>query len=484
MKEKHNIDEFFTNRLNRSTNEEAEWNTPSDLVWEKASVHFVDRKKKKRRAIFWWFGSAILLLGIGFLLSYGLKDENIQPKISPSITKLTTESTIVNPKNDNKQVKKSSIDLHSNTSNQDKANNRSNEYQSSETSNITKDKNEILEIRSQNSSSPTGFEIDIERKNLPESVKVEPNNYLASNEVEKVNNQTSILNTPIGKALTGTTQEESNRVLLISMPNLDSSTSRLFHEEPEPTSPKFTNPILNKPLPKYEIGVLTTRYIFNVLSLTDELIVSNNNEIRFNFDFLNFGIRGSKWLNEKWSLTSDLKYTKGELDIGFCIADTLQSDINTFLNDSSNGISSRNEINSIFHGSQVELIDNIILDKGDILKINGNLGLKVKSIQLPIFLDYHIYKKKWEYTFGVGVSLGYAWIDASVYDLHVRKDDLVISKNVLTDNLNEQEFFGEVLGGVGIKYHLNKNWNIGTNFRISTTDLLLSSVDLGLYYRL
>lgn len=78
MNQQDNIDKFFQKRLRDDVPANADWNMPSDDLWDQAKVHF-PKEKNKRRIIPWFWVGGISFIAIALIayLNFGKKTDDL-----------------------------------------------------------------------------------------------------------------------------------------------------------------------------------------------------------------------------------------------------------------------------------------------------------------------------------------------------------------------------------------------------------------------
>jgi len=102
---------------------------------------------------------------------------------------------------------------------------------------------------------------------------------------------------------------------------------------------------------------------------------------------------------------------------------------------------------------------------------------------VPLFLNYHVYKNRFEWTYSLGVALDVINIEVNEDTFELHENGRLISEpiaNIPSEGLFIQPHF---ITKVGLRYHINEKLNVGWNTSINLLNVPLSNMDLGLYYR-
>jgi len=486
MKEENkNIDKFFADRLAQNQAEE-DWQIPSDEIWLAAKPHFAKKKKKKKKFIFWLIGtSAIILTLLIFDVKSIIKKEDRIP---------TKTNTIVN-----------------NNAQRSNAKTSSNTYRETNTEEESID-NENIKILNENvdksnlftNNEPKGaikYEKSISNGELKSNVKVTAEELTLTEQA--FNNSSIVFDDQSGvvmtkgmpntatKAITVTekipvvavkTKALENNRNLIAINNLSRSKVMIEPEfqkdDLDKIAPLAFMPIIPTTFrPKNELGVSTSKYILETI-LNNEVLTDPSSEIKnLNTSFININASHRKWYNRNISYVYGLNVTNIGLNFDLDALDTLDQNISTTNN--TYEISTRRTAQNI----NIELKEGIELLEGDIINVKGNIGLNLLAVQVPFMIDYHLYKNKFEYLFGVGISLDVMHVSQEEINISIFKQQQMVNKPLKNNEISEYLYDYSLYGSLGARYHINKNWNLGISTKISILEPIFSYAEIGIYHR-
>lgn len=512
--ENKKIDAFFSARLQNEAVKDDDWNMPSDSIWEAAKPKFVDRKKPRRRFMFWLLIPILALcLSIPLKLTEGTGmatiDASEEHLIENANNKITENETRKNIESKKERINISSssiqtekmgtqpevqtikIEPQPNSSPSQEENNADTEVIKSEHPSTKKSEWKkslqsaiqpdpainntnagVLDYESFNTK-------NIESKNTQPQVfeKIEDNekstqkNEKVDSEIERQELVIPFLNTIYSENITDqnlysiTTNLHSNSKMRIDL-----------------IAPKLITPLV-RPNYKNEIGISHTELLLN-LFLAFEIQTDNpDDQISISNTYFNANATGRKWLNRKWSFMTGVQYSHLDLDVVFSVSDTLDKELKDYVNEEFNAITRQRSQNDEERDIDIVLKDGIDPQIGDLLNIKGDVKLKVRAIQIPFFLDYHIYKRKFEYTFGFGATLDYLNVSEIPKSFEIYKSNQLISKPVMISEYKERYFDGSLYLKTGIRYSISERFNIGLDAKINLLELPFSGLDAGFYYR-
>jgi len=509
--ENKNIDAFFSARLQDETVGEDEWNIPSDDIWNAAKPKFIDRKKPRRRFLIW-----LLIPLLALCISVPLKvlegekvasnedrqeylvdksnvekspiQETLSEKSLSENTRkeesgeeLTNKSALISKQagvNKSTQMSKSDIiskDLSSSLDQQSFEKQSQKVLSNLRVSNIAS----IQKIPQDGESQSTGT-IELSTKQIIDSQQI-----IETKEIreEKINEEKIIipiikreeLVIPFLKSINTPAQKD----LIANTISVDKSL-----DYPIAVVPYYSTLIIPMVSPFYrsEVGVSHSQLLLNLFLAYDGEI-DNGDEINIASNYFNANVTGRKWLSNRWSLMTGVQYSKLDLDLDFSIIDTLDKELLEFINDEFDEIRIRSSISETESDVTIGLKDGAVTQIGDLLNIRGDLRLIANAIQIPLFLDYHIYKKRFEYIFGMGVSLDYVHLSLRQANVEIFKSNELLTEYVDIPPVEEKFFGGSIYAKSGIRYSISKQFNFGLDAKVNLLALPFSGVDLGFYYR-
>ncbi len=484
--ENKNLDAFFSTRLQNETIGEDGWNMPPDDIWDEARTKFIDRKKPKRRFLFW-----LLIPFSALCLSIPLKLlEGSEPtrNSQEAVEFLQNDKNVNSIKNQSIKPENGGFEYNSEEKNNSESENsaRNLEREQEKVSNQLNKKEETLknqEVEKSNGrgvgSTPSAI-IDnhiINFKNKATIISKDVNEIFDDKDEDKIATRSreyiEVASLTTIDQLSGLLRSDSGSSQdKISMPSpmVSAGLSKLL----TPVSPTVY---------RNELGISHTQMLLNLLIAFDVQSDNGRDEYFLSNTYINSNVTGRKWINKKWSLTTGAQYFSLDLGINFSVYDTLDNDLSKFINEEYNEITSRSSIDDQGRVFVIDLEEGIDIQLGDELNIKGDVTQSIRAIQFPLFLDYHIYKRKWEYLFGFGVSVEYVEVTEKLNDFKLFRDDKRISKPVNLAELTESFIDGSVYVKSGIRYKISDQFNFGLDAKINLLGLPFSGLDAGFYYR-
>ena len=492
MEENKNIDKFFKDRL--EVDNAPEWATPSDDIWMNAKSRFNKKEKSKKRFVFWLFGSGFIVIGLVSLLAiiYDQKNENVE----------RNQFTDQVEQNENKQFKTSEIkevnpvDVSNSTSEVEIVSaNQSKKIKSEKLENYESDRKNTSNLsidKKENKRTEFVFDKNIQTRDrsIKKSTRMQDEyetkiqepftNRLINNDIVRDEKSTKII-VPVELNSDATIADKTLPILgmLPVQENIyNLSTSKRDQAGLMAGLSMAASPlILDRP--NYELGLSHSKYLISAFleeALNDDDETDLNN---VDLSIKNINITGRKWINKKWSFSVGANLTKLNINADIELQDTLDRDLNNFIND--NYTIPRSNLTSDI--PDINLIDGVELMNGDIVNVKGNVDLGLMAVQLPIMLDYHIYKNKMEYLFGSGLSVDILQVIQGEIDISIYKDQQLVNKPFVQERITKFIFDYSLYANLGMKYHIHKNWNVGLSMKISVLEPVFSYAELGFYYR-
>ncbi len=488
MKDKDKINQFFVQRLGDDTPGDDGWNMPSDDIFESAKLHFPKKKEKKRPFLFWLSGGVVvaMVLGLGLYSFFGDTDLPVEIKSVNNI-----ESKI----NSNENTIVKSID------------------QKDEIKSIKEERKESI-IKKDNVSIPKKKVAN--RKHTDKVIKRNPSVFQ-----DNPGRNVSWQNTKSNKSMSSTTTNEK-----IEKSTEDNSNTRFAESAPIINKKERTVipilPILNKEnnldeleadskkshelpleavnadkfkartIQKWEIGLTHARFMlpFNKIVLKDE---DAKETLSFNVKTKNLNIPITRRLNRRWSLTSGYSYADIDLDIDVtkqliydtnATEDKVETLVDEIIRDGA--IGSTVKLNDQSRAINLEFVDNLDLENGDILDINAKIPVRIKLHQIPLLVNFHLGNKKrnrkFEWILHAGPAIEYFELEIPFFEMSAYESNNLLTHSVEFDPITEAEIAFAVLAGGGVKYHINNHFNIGLNTKIDVFAIPAARYELGLFY--
>lgn len=484
MKEENkNLDGFFSTRLQNETIGDDGWNMPPDEIWDAAKPHFVNRKKKKRRFIFWLLipvlaicigvpiklmeGSEVVqnMKGVDQFLQHDEKEiinagksireaTPIQKNVVQSLVEGSEKENVINGVSE-KSIKK---EIREKDSNAVKENNdqivKRNQV-------ITYARNENYEVENNAT--------DISSNNTSQ-IRAKNNSHLKSE-----NKREKILIPSLGK----------QSGLLDFLNDLHSIEDKKVEIESPVVSVDQSNFITPLAMPVYrnEVGISHSVLAINMIIAFGVIEENGLDKLDLSCSYFNANLSGRKWITNSFSISSGIQYSILDLDLDFSVYDTLDKEVLQFINEEFNDAKSRSTIGDGDSDIVIDLIDGVDVEIGDVLNVRGNVTQKISALQIPLFLDYHIYRKKWEHIFGTGVALEYIRVKEIPNEFSLYRQDEKISKPVEIPTIEMNFFGGSIYAKYGVRYLLNEQISFGLDAKFNLLSLPFSGIDMGFYYR-
>lgn len=490
MKSEDKIKEFFKKRLQEVSAAEDAWNIPSDDVWNKAKEHFPKKKDKRRPFFLLFFGlSALLIISILVFTIYQEKPSTGRQKNELAIVTQTdntpgapiskaTDSEGFNPTATIEAKVPLAPNNHQTVINND------------------------LNATAKPSSNPIQRSMpDIDDTKLEGAVGTVANEAETSIDLEQYSHQ-STNNTLDDRTISGQelgeipdvrlekvvtikldeTQEQGEK-LITKLPTISTMVTGAQLDELEGFDLLKMKP--GRKRYKWEVGLSHSPFIFLPNGEFEEE-TPDQQLLNIGIRYLNFNIPISRQLSSKWSLSSGVSFSKLDVNMNFTageIYNQVETKGNLQKRYQSNTSAGSLSINDASSDVSIEFTPDANLMNGDSLVFKGAVPIKLGLIQVPLLLNYHFGKRKFEGLLHAGISIDYVNAAIKTTDLNVFKDGNLISEPIDFQPLQEAGLLGSIYFGAGTKYHINDQLNLGLSAKIDVTKLLLSRYELGVYYR-
>ena len=484
------MDEFFKQNLKDTTPAEDGWNVPSEDLWNAAKPHFPKPKKRRNKFLFLFCGLTIAILSAVYIYSYSLKtpknnlnaNNQTTNMVSPLVenelpaSKTTNETQVSQPsKNDLEPIEKQKVVPNISNPSQEAKLSIDDEYDlvnnhcpscpsTRQVTNYVASPEEQF-VYPENTTEGTANNLlgtskqaPASKSNLPTNIKLES---------EGVSQKLIIKSVPLMPAL-------ALNVFPLELKN------KVIHAKPISSDLGFANANALS-MPKLELGA---SYIFYPLPSILETIKNDDQhpDNRYNFiaSYQNANFTISKWFAKKWSISSGLYRTKFDINVSFSVVDTVDRELEQFIQQHSNNPFNRSINNT---NTEIFLEPGITIEQNDIVTLEAeNAELQLSAYQIPIIINYHFYGKRFEYNLGAGPSLNHVRYSSSDYTLNIFRDgDLVGFGESKSES--ESEFSYNLYALAGVKYKINSNINLDLNLRIAVDELEYSGIGLGFNYR-
>lgn len=480
------MDEFFKKQLTDFNTSDDNWNIPSEELWNAAKPHF-PKKDKKRKFLIWFLSIGLLVIGtsFGFFLGLNSKSESLDDNVTVGLEKI--ENTVSNTSSDQLE---SSHTIFKTSSTKDNG-----EEQIATNENINQIENSKIPKASAsrkttsedfNSAKP----VVINSENTNDNQFSELSNNKISNNI--VFNESILHTQPKGYKSDQDTENpvETKRLSLSDAALIPTLENQLVNSNNRSLPLMFSslklvpfreNHIL---FPKKEWGLSNTSFILDALENVVISSGSDQDQININDEFRNINLHYSKWIGKNWSISTGLQYSKLKLDIDFSVWENLSDDeIDDFLNQNINDLELQRSSNSSSRNFTIDLLPGVMVENQDLLNFQGRLNLDLKAAQLPVFLNYHFYRKRFEFILSGGIALEYIQSSQIGADFQIFRDNVLISEESSHEDFNENYFDYSIYLNHSIRYKITQNIHFGISAKLSVIDPIFSGADVGLYYR-
>lgn len=533
------MDDFFKKRLNDYTPDEDGWNIPSDHLWEKAKVAFPKKEKEKDRKPLFFLLLGGLIVGLGFGLFIGKiffannDSAMVQPVLDQKTERVNTppqleeKKSIEKTKQENKKEligdtetfietktnTKTSTDQTEirNSSKENKEYNAQDDQLKSQ-SNTKEQLNTILTDPENKSSKGAplmpGINSAAQKSDVLSGVLDKETEILntknAYSETETVNKQNAFdkeLNqkqteevfTQTLKANTNNTPIQNNeqrsqetiellnkKELNLKEQNEFESNGSLASDQEKPLLPSVT-PLPDFLFPKQEVGLSHLYYLLNLLDPEKYVDIQSDgiDYLHLDKEIRNLNVNYSRWIGKRWSLSTGLHFSRLEVTLDASIYDIFDTDdLNEFLDREIKQVANSEE-----ESLDVMLFDGVELNIGDLLNVKGKVNLRGQVIQVPLFVHFHWYKKRFEYNASLGASLDFVQGKQDEALIYLYRDGQLIAEPFMQPKLEESFLDFSLYANASVRYKLNNNLNLGLSTRISILEPIFTGIEAGIYYR-
>ena len=478
MNQKNKIEKFFQNRLQGNEPEVGDWNMPSDDLWNRAKVHFPNKKKKRRLFIWFWIvGIVVLLSGSIYLTNdvYFADDKELVSLLHHDKMSVPIKS-LEKPVNSlaNKVDKLSSNDFSIN--------------KTVEREIIDSNPRKSLNANSTNPNNE-GSQVETLDNSFDKKEKVLSKNNDHSDVSENTKTASSIISLPIKNNTheLNIAKEDAGFDYLSTLEYISSLSSRVIFDKPISLSTKpKVNIIPHKQLSYWEIGLSYSPFIASPLeSLEAELEEVENYGATTKYS--NFNVPITRRFNNRYSMSSGLSFARLNTDLEFIELEIYsEEEPNQVLRSvieqtAASGSLSLNDKDTSY--IEIEFIPGIDLQNGDSLFIEGRIPLSLRLYRIPFILNTHWGLGRFEFLTHSGIAIDLLEAKISDLDFNIYNRDGLISRQVNFTALRDRTIGLSVHLGVGVRYKITNNWNIGVSANLDVTDPEFSRYDLGTYYR-
>jgi len=482
------MDDYFKKNLTNYDVSEDGWNSPPEHLWDNAKPHF-PKKKEKRKFFFWlFFGLAFIsLLGLAFYL--GQQSQS-------NLTDLNTENLVSNKKQNLKDL--NSKEPIQNSEEITSIDNASISYDETK---IINDSNKDFNLKPSKKTNNTdqNSSTDIPKQKIENTIDAKDQNFesISSSTETSTNIFNGQLNSAqkeeeeiaasiIVKNQEGDQSSAQTKKLIDNIYSLNSLNKSLSLNQralPIITSGMVLKPKSKVMFPRQEAGFSHSLYLLDFLENAIESDNSSTDFINIEDRFQNLNLHYSKWIGDKWSISTGAHLTKMNLDLDLSVWDTLTtSEINEYINQVFDDKTvSRNRV--VNDDESVNLLPGIMVNEGDLLNIKGQVNLSLTALQIPVFINRHFYKKRMEFQIGAGVSLDLLSAKQNAIELTLWRDQAQISEPFVQGEQKENAIDYSVYFKSGMRYYISKNVNAGIDLNVSVLEPIFSNVSFGLYYR-
>ena len=472
------MDDFIKKRLDDQTPAEDAWNVPSDDIWNDAKVHFP--KQKKERKWFWIpiFLGLLLSTGIGFYFGKN------SPNPENSSTNIANSKQEVNTTGEEKKNITSLFDKRSQqpsieaTENIQTHNNKTSAIQTPKTiaSTPTMENKVETKLIAPTNTQQTTSPIFTEKVKIVESK--------LDSKINILNQKETIKSEDIEKSTPKLQRTEFIKSLL-SPVRLDEK-----NEETPPVAlfKKTKSKAKMKHYPNQEFGIGYSETLIRLLDFIEIQDPESGNSFKLDMNYKNVNLHYTKWLSKRWSLSTGLYFSEFDLDIKTSnLSEYTGGDIDAYVNQKLNNNTQLSQFSDFSTSSDneltINLVDDVQLMTGDSVNIKTQETLYSRIFQIPVLVNHHVYKNKFEWIFSTGASLNFDYFNQEEYDLELYKEGILINEPTPYPGITERNITISIHGIVSMRYHINRKLNFGLSSKIYFNNPVLSNIETGLYYR-
>jgi len=499
MNPEDNIKNFFQKRLKQDAPETADWNIPSDDIWEKAKVQFPKENKSRKLFLFLCLGLVGLVLA-GFIGYAQLGNNSNHQLREQSLSKeeknilAAVDQADVSTQNSESITNNPIASLSKNPeligSNNDEKNNSSNNSADVEFSRKVNSKNNITDQnitetqsksnvinKAKSSSNSESYNFKKSESNATQGSITNSESTIAIPSLSNIDSNSTVTESLLGEnSLTdGKDLIQLSKLSKKSIDLLDHNRIDSFNTD------QIITPL--KKSKKWEIGVSTSPLVFPIAKLIEE--DSEGTElIDIDLKYLGLNIPVTRILNHKWSITSGLYYKRGSISAKFIEEETFDigdNNISMMFDDKFGdaSITLEDKTQEIL----VELKPNEEILDGDMIIAQGSGKFEFNLFQVPLLANYHINKNRFEFIFSLGPALELARVTISEFDAALSKQNRIITEPISFTPMSHNYLEYGVYAGVGTKYHFNETTNLSYTLRTDLTAIILTTHEIGLHYR-
>jgi len=517
------IDKFFHKNLTEYTAEKNQWNVPDERLWEKAKVHFPKKEKKKRKLpwLFLLFGLLIISLLVGLMnvnftnpqnsinkLANGhSQNGNSNQENTPFSEIIDVQSKNVVDANhsvdnklqnpigpNNKKFVEANEDPRSNSNRKEVTTiNESNNdvtklYNDEQLSKVGIKKEQLLNVSSYEKQDKTMLEMnssDVQNAKPGEIKQTAETMVYAKGLRPLPNPQNLIVHQSEQQTDESVIPHSQNRTLLsfaelARVQKFSLTTNEAW--SPMSMSEHHLVPVNQVRIPKGELGI---SHMFLPITFLEgqNLGEEPGDQVIFQSEYRNINLNIRRWISPRWSIQTGIFASKVDADINIDVLFTAtEDDLEAITNIEFVDIMKKS------NGSQdakvnIELRDKPTIALGDEIGLEGNVGIKLKALQMPLFIHRHWYKRKFEYFTGGGLTLEYLWGAQLETDFYMEINGQPLNAMVTQSAVDEKYADTSVYIEGGMKYYLTENVNIGITLRAAVIEPVFSGIDIGLNYR-
>ncbi len=478
------IDDFFNRNLTDYRESENHWNVPDDTLWENAKIHF-PKKEKKKRYLFWLF-PGLLLVGMLLLILHGQH----HPSANKNQYELAQSSSDGYKKSNSNSGPKRVNAIEQKTSLQDIETDVSFKHanQSVDTEKFQKVSNEVIDSYSpiNGSSTKVFVEDDVQNYTLKNVVTEKKISTASPSEAKTLSNATLLKKQSIvGSGLDDNLQTKQNanlEILSIASIDFNRKLSPLLNENTFNIGEDHLVKLDRRLRPRTEIG-LSHHFLFVRLLDGVDLAIEPEDEIIFQSDYVNINFNVRHWISPRWSVQTGMFASKidakGNFNVGFeATEDEIEFLANTeFEQVLSNGFSTSDAPLS------VNVLEEGAIEVGDQIRLDGQIGIQLNALQLPIFVHHHWNKRRLEFFTGGGVTLEYLWGAQSAGQFNLQVNGEPLDVMIMQDEVPDQYFDASIYLEGGIRFRLTDHINLGWTLRVAAIQPIFSGLDVGVNYR-
>jgi|GEM_PF-4769701 len=498
------IDDFFKNKYDAEQLADEGWNSPSDKLWEDVLPELPQKKPKRR-----FF---LILLACTSLISLLILNYNTK-RIGAFFTKENTENRL--PINETESSDSFPVAILEGLNPNDKdvstVGKKDEILEKVTPSNWLKDQKKLKVNRDINSkgnkrnyadSGELKTKTPIQKIINSNSIIIEKNNDVKSDKekiVGLINSQrpskvieesySNVQGKVFSKdfLLTEFINEEDTPVKflkLVALPPIGFKKTGAIDLPIMPNLALNPNVIYNESY-NFEMGIAHSLTFFSIFNFINPSEIDFDEGIELvNGRYRNINLSYQKWLTDRLSISSAFVYSA--VDLYMCFDKDMLVDstnIDFLISRELDNLAKRSNSDTEPGPSRVLLKDNVAVEEGETLLLNGKVDVSLQAFQIPLYFNYSFYSRKTEYFVGIGTSIDYVTLTERTENLKLFRDNVQISEDQMNLEYKETYFDQSFFFRTGLRRNISKHIKFGLDLKIDVLEPIYTSLDFGIYYR-